>query len=256
MHVVGVFSGRDYKKDIENMETEFMISDLAILEKKIPQLEKELQAKPSNEKSMQKNVLTKCKTALDNNKPIRTLEFNASELKLISGYQFLSQKPIFVVANLDEEQISADVPEEIASYCKDKNYCSISMCGKVEAEIQDLDEAEKKKFASEMGISELAAEKVVRIARDEAGLMTFFTGSFDGDETRAWAVPRGATALEAAGKIHSDIQKGFIRAEVVGYDDFIQCGSFNEAKNKGVFRLEGKDYIVKDGDIITFRFNV
>ena len=240
----------------ENIETEFMVSDLAIIEKRLPILEKELKAKASNEKENEKDILLSCKKTLDENTPIRAFKVSPKKMKFISGYQFLSQKPVFIVANLDENQINSGLVKEIDDWCKGRNFRSISLCAKVEAELQDLEEDDKLKFAKEMGLDKLVAEKVVDMARKVAGLITFFTGSLNGNEARAWPVPEGITAWEAAGKIHTDMQKGFIKAEVVGFDDFIKCGSFHEAKGKGLLLLEGKDYIVKEGDIITFRFNV
>jgi len=256
MHVVGVFSGRDYAKDIENMETEFMISDLAIIEKKLPLLEKELMSKPSTGKELEKRVLIKCKNALDKNGVIKTLELNADEEKSISGYCFLSQKAVFIVSNLDESQRNSSITKEISAYCKKRGLENINLCAKVESEIQSLKEEERQEFAKEMGVEELGAAKVVKTARNIVGLITFFTGSPNAQETRAWPIPKGTTAHDAAGKIHTDMKRGFIKAEVVTYCDFIKCGSFAEAKNKGLLRLEGKEYIVKDGDIITFKFNV
>jgi len=238
------------------METEFMISDLAIIEKKIPLLQKELKAKPSADKELELKTLMKCKEALDNNLPIRTVEFNKDEAKSINGYQFLCKKPIFITANLNEEQMVSSMPKDIEAAAAKKGLKSISICAAVEAEIKDLDESERMTFAKEMGVTELCADKVINMAREIMGLMVFFTGSYKGEEVRAWPVPIGSTAPEAAGKIHSDFFRGFIRAEVVSYNDFVQCGSFAEAKAKGLMRLEGKEYIVKDGDIITFHFNV
>jgi len=255
VHVVGVFSGRDYKKDIENMETEFIISDLAIIEKKLASLEKEMMAKPTNEKELQKDILLKAKNELDNNKALRGMVLSRDEEKGISGYQFLSRKQTIVLTNLDEEQMRSGLVEEIDGYCRGIGIRNISLCAMIEAEIKDLDETERAAFAKEMGISDLVSEKVVRAARELVGLITFFTGSLNGEEVKAWPVAKGANAPEAAGKIHSDIQKGFIRAEVVSYDDFVKCGSFIEAKNKGLLRLEGKEYIVMEGDILTFHFS-
>ncbi|MFH1790986.1 MAG: DUF933 domain-containing protein [Candidatus Omnitrophota bacterium] len=256
MHVVGAFSGRGYARDIDDMEAEFLISDLAIIEKKLPSLEKELMTKPSVEKELEKNVLLECKQALDGNMPIRSLKLPPEKEKAVSGYQFLSQKPLFVVVNLEDGQAGSRICGEVSAYCLKKGFRGVSFPAQVEAEIQDLDEKERVSFAREMGIRELGADSVVRVAREVAGLITFFTGSHDGVETRAWPIRNGTTALDAAGKIHSDLKKGFIRAEVVSYDDFVKCGSLNEAKAKGVLRLEGKEYVVNDGDLITFRFSV
>ncbi|MDD5438591.1 MAG: DUF933 domain-containing protein [Candidatus Omnitrophica bacterium] len=256
IHVIGVFSGRDYKKDINDMEIEFMISDLAIIEKKLESLEKELKSKPSPDKELERSALRKAKEALDKNAPVRSVSFTKDEDKALGGYQFLSKKPVCVVANLNEAQVASGLGHEIEVYGKEHGVAVISICASVEAEIKELDPSERVAFAKELGITEFCADKVVKTARDLAGLMCFFTGSYKGEEVRAWPVPRGSTAPQAAGKIHTDFERGFIRAEIVAYDDFIKYGSFAEAKTKGVLRLEGKEYIVKDGDIITFHFNV
>lgn len=256
IHVVGVFSGRDYKKDISDMETEFMISDLAIIEKKLETIEKELKSKPSYEKQLEKDTIVKCKAALDKNEPIRNLQFSKEEEKAISGYQFLSKKPMFVVANLDDAQLSSPLKKEIDEYSKKINIKVLSLSAKTEAEIKDLPPEERAAFAKELGVEDFGAGKVVKAARDIVGVIVFFTGSYKGEEVRAWPILKGYTAPEAAGKIHTDFLRGFIRAEVVGYEDFIKCGSLQEAKAKGLLRLEGKEYIVKDGDLITFHFNV
>jgi len=255
IHVIGVFSGRDYKKDISDMETEFMISDLAIIEKKLESLQKELKSKPSVDKELEKNTLLKCKQALDANLPVRTAKFTKEEEKSIIGYQFLSKKPLFCVANLGEEDLRSGLPAEINGYSAQSGMKIISLSAKAEAEIKDLDESEREMFAKELGVTDFGAGKIVRAARELAGVMVFFTGSYKGDEVRAWPITVGMNAQEAAGKIHSDIQRGFIRAEVVSYEDFVKCGSLQEAKAKGLLRLEGKEYIVKDGDIITFYHN-
>ena len=189
-------------------------------------------------------------------KPIRELIFTEQESKVISGYQFLSKKPVFVISNLDEEQMNSQMPKEIQDYCAKRGIKAAAFSAGMESELAELDEEDRAAFAEEMGVKESGKEMVIKTAWDVVGLITFFTGSFDGEETRAWALSKGMSALESAGEIHSDIQKGFIRAEVVGYEDFLKCGSFAEAKNKGLFRLESKEYIVQDGDIMTFRFNV
>jgi len=256
IHVIGVFSGRDYKKDISDMETEFMISDLAIIEKKLESLEKEMKSKPTPDKELERAGILKAKEALDKNAPVRTVSFTKEEDKALGGYQFLSKKPVCIVANLNEEQVASGLGREIEEYGKANGYTIISICASVEAEIKELDPSERVAFARELGITEFCADKVVKAARDLVGLICFFTGSYKGDEVRAWPFLKGSTAPQAAGRIHTDFERGFIRAEVVAYEDFIKCGSFAEAKNKGLLRLEGKEYIVKDGDIITFHFNV
>ncbi len=254
MHVIGVFSGRDYIKDIESMELEFMLSDLSIIEKRLPHLEKELKSRPSKEFEIEKKALLDCKESLEKNKPLRELKLGSDEVKVINGYQFLSKKPVFILVNSEEGQIPSKIRDEINAYCKKNDLKSAAFCAKIEAEIQDLETEERAEFIKGLGLEKSAAEKVIETARGILGLITFFT--VKGDETKAWSLPKDTTAIEAAGKIHTDIKKGFIKAEVIGYDAFIKCGSFAEAKSKGLLKLEGKEYVVKDGDIIDFRFNV
>lgn len=254
MDVVGVFSGRDYAKDIDNMQLELMLSDLSIAEKRLSGLDKELRQTPSAEKEIEKKALAKCKESLDKNTPLREIKLGHDEERVISGFQFLTRKPVFILANLEENQLNTSLSNEIESYCKKKNLRSIGFCAKIEAEVRDLNPEERGEFIKALGLEQSALEKVLRIARDVLGLITFYT--VKGDETKAWSVPAGTQAIDAAGKIHTDIKKGFIKAEVVGYNDLIQCGSLAEARSKGLLRLEGKEYIVKDGDIIDFKFNV
>lgn len=256
MHVIGVFSGNNFTKEADKMATEFIISDLAIIEKKLALLDKELASKPSNQKEFERKVLLKCKEALDNNKPIRMVSFSAEEEKTISGYQFLSAKPVLLLANMDESEAPEKIKSEVEKYSVENSLKGVVFSAKIEAELKELDEVERLEFAKEMGVKEFLADKVVRLSREAMSLITFYTGEFASSETRAWPVRKGSTAPQAAGRIHSDFEKGFIRAEVVAYDDFMRCGNFVEAKNKGLLRLEGKEYVVKDGDIITFHFNV
>jgi len=252
MHVVGAFSGRDTIKDIDSMETEFIVSDLAIIEKRLPILEKEIMAKAADGKEHERQALVKCRDALNKNNPIRAIHFSNEEEKLLSGYQFLSQKPVFVILNLDEEN-DPGLAKKVQDYCNDKQVKCAAFSAKVEAELKDLDANDIAIFREEMGVLESARDRVIRTARETVGSITFFT--VKGDETKAWPVKKGIIAHEAAGKIHTDIKKGFIKAEVVGYNDFARCGSFHEAKKRGLLRLEGKEYVVKDGDIINFKFN-
>jgi len=254
MHVIGVFSGRNYAKDVENMKAEFILSDLSIVEKRLPRLEKEIASSPSNEKENEKNTLLKCKMSLDKNQPLKDLKLSEDEERIIAGYQFLSRKPIFTLFNLDDSQVNPPILDDIKAVAEKNNLKSVNLCAKIEAELQELDAGEREEFAKSLGLEKSARQRVIQITREVMKLVTFFT--VKSEEAKAWPIPEGAKAIEAAGKIHTDIKKGFIKAEVINYNDFVNCGTFQEAKNKGLLKLEGKEYIVRDGDIIDFKFNV
>jgi len=254
VEILGIFSERNPVKDFENMDIEFMLADLEIINKRLPGLDKELKQEKAREKILEKETLLKCKKTLEENKPLRDFELTPEEEKEIRGFQFLSRKPLFVLGNIDETQKSTDVTKKTEAYCKGKNIKFVEFCGKLEAEIADLDETEAGSFLKEMGIDKSARERVIELAYSALGYITFFTTK--GSETKAWPVKEGTTAIEAAGKIHSDIQKGFIKAEVVNFKNLDKSGSMQEAKKKALLRLEGKEYKIKDGDIIDFRFNV
>jgi ribosome-binding ATPase YchF (GTP1/OBG family) len=175
----------------------------------------------------------------------------------MSTYQFLTDKPILICLNLgDDDLASLDYPKknEIAEFAKTNNIPVVEVAGTIEKEIAELDDDEKEEFLNELGIKESGLMKVTHSMYKRLGLISFFT--VGEDEVKAWTIEQGTHARKAAGKIHSDIERGFIRAEVVEYNDFIELGSMNAVKEKGLFRLEGKEYIVKDGDIVHFRFNV
>ena len=204
----------------------------------------------------------KCKKALEEEISLRNLEFTDEEKRLMLPYQFLSTMPEIIVLNIGEKDINSDMivhfQNEIKEYFKNTGQSSLppvlSLCGKIEMEIAQLPADEAKIFLEDLGINEPAMHKLCRISYDALGLVSFFT--VGKDEVKAWTLKKGTNAQQAAGKIHTDFEKGFIRAEVVAYDDLVNLGSWNAAKEKGVLRSEGKEYVVKDGDCIHFRFNV
>ena len=234
------------QRDISSMEDELIISDIITVEKRLERLEKDLQRNKSKELETEKKVLIKIKEFLETNRPLREMELSDAEEFIIRGFQFLSQKPIIHLINLDEGK--EPVIEE-----RD-NQLILSFYGKIEEEIMDLDEEERKVFFEEYGIKESIRDKFIRESYKLMNLISFFT--VGEDEVRAWTIKKGDTAYEAAGKIHTDLQKGFIRAEVIFWEDFVKVGGFKNAKEKALLRLEGKDYKVKDGDIVHIRFNV
>jgi ribosome-binding ATPase len=244
----------DPVSDLKQLEEDLIFADLLVAETR---LEKVLQLKGRSAPQFnprELSVLEKCKAALDDNQPLRETELYPEEDKLIRGFQFLSRKPLMSVLNCDETHYAQRTEYE-SHFCKafpDIPVTSVS--AQAEKEIMELDTEERALFMEEMGIDEPAIHHVITTSYKAFGLISFFT--VGEDEVRAWTLNKGESAPEAAGVIHSDLQKGFIRAEVIAYDDFIREGSMAAAKAKGLVRLEGKEYIVKDGDILNIRFNV
>ncbi len=239
----------DPQRDINAMESEFILNDLIQVEKKLERLAEELE-RNSRDKTEVKREMTlfeRMQEFLNDENSLRSMEFTSDEEKIISGYGFLSLKDMLIVLNLGEEQ---EIPE-IEYPCQS---CVVSLRGRLEMEISQLPLQDAQIFMEEYNISEPSLNRMIRSSYDLMRLQSFFT--VGEDEVRAWTVHRGAAAPEAAGVIHSDLQKGFIRAEVVPYKDLLSLGSMPEARSKGKLRLEGKDYLVRDGDIMHVRFNV
>ena len=245
----------DPRRDIENVELELVLSDLAVVEKRLERLAKDIkkQKSPALEKEFQ--VLTVCKAALEKQSPLRELDLGAEDSKAIRGFTFLSLKPMLYVLNLGESDAArANVAEEFAAQAglKERLRTGVSaICGKVEAELAQLSDADAAEFLASYGLKESAISRLIHASYRLLGLIAFFT--VGEDECRAWTIRAGATALEAAGEIHTDIQHGFIRAEVTRYDDLIASGGFAEARTRALLRLEGKEYVVQDGEIVHFR---
>ncbi len=255
VEVLGIFSGRDPIKDIENADVEFMLSDLEIINHRLSTLEKELKVpNPPRERLRERDTLLECREFLEQNRPLRDLELKKDREREIRGFQFLSRKPVFILANIDENRKAADITEKTEKFCHGKKIKCMEFCAKLESEIADLEEKERDVYIEEMGLEKESPERMISSAYGALGYITFFT--VKGNETKAWAVKAGTSAIDASGKIHSDIQKGFIKAGVIGFDDLLACGSMQGAKKKGLLKLEGKDYTIRDGDIVDFRFSV
>ncbi len=203
-------------------------------------------------------LLDRLKEGIENNMPLRHLEFTEEELSIIKSFNLLSSKPVLYVCNISEEDLLSgednDYVKKVKEYAEKENSEVITISGKIESEISQLDNEEKKEFLNELGLEESGLDKLIRASYSLLGLMSFITAG--PKEIRAWTIKRGTKAPQAAGKIHSDMEKGFIRAEVINYMDLINTGGFTQAKEKGLVRLEGKDYIVQDGDVVLIRFNV
>ena len=243
------------KGDIENVELELILSDLSVVEKRLDRLEKDLkkQKVPALEKEFQ--VLQSCKAALEKQTPLREVARTPEEERVVRGFTFLSSKPMLYVLNLGEnEAAQANAAEEFAAGAGLKQRARTAVtaiCGQVEAELAELSEAEAAEFLSSYGLKESGVARIIRSSYHLLGLICFFT--VGEDECRAWTIRTGTTALEAAGEIHSDLQKGFIRAEVVKYDDLMSTGGLAEARAQALLKLEGKEYVVNDGEVVHFR---
>ncbi len=238
-------------QDIETLEMEFLFSDLSICEKKLESVSKQYHKggkDPDTEKEL--SLFQRCYDCLSEQKMLSTLELNEREDKLLRGFQFLTRKPMFIILNVDEERFGKN--EEFITRFSER-YKIVEIAGKFEMELQQLDEEEAKEFMEEYGIRESAVNKLTRISYETLGLISFFT--MGPAEVHAWTLRKGETALDAAGEIHTDLAKGFIRAERFTYEDFHAYGSEKELKAAGKFYLEGKQYVVKDGDIILIRHN-
>ena len=271
VHVVRVFEDEaimhplgkaDPLRDVKTFETELIFGDLEFVEKRLERME-EASKKGKKQDEAGKHLLLKCKKTLEEEISLRDIDFNEEEKKLMLPYQFLSVMPGIIVLNIDEKDLNSDkiknLQQGIEAYFKKKGQSAVppvlTLCGKIEMEIAQLPQDESKAFLDDIGIDEPAMNRLCRVSYEALGLISFFT--VGQDEVKAWTIKKGTIAQTAAGKIHSDIEKGFIRAEVIGFDDFVLSDeSMVKAKEKGLVRLEGKTYPVKDGDIINFKFNV
>lgn len=245
----------DPLRDVTNLDLELILSDHEQISKRLERVEKDLKKKKEPFLEHEKGVLEKCKGHLEAEKPLRELELTAEERKPISGFLFLSQRPMLYVLNLgDDEAAEMDKAIEkhkLGALQGRPNTAVVAVCGRLEAELAEMDEKEAAELLASYGLKEPGLNRMIRATYDLMGLFPFFTAGEP--EVRAWTIRKGSTAVKAAGEIHSDIEKGFIRAEVVQCDDLLAAGSIAAAKEKAQVRLEGKEYIVKEGDVILFR---
>ncbi len=253
-NVVHVAASVDPAKDIDVINTELALADLESVEKAIKRLTRVAKGGDKTAKA-QIEIMERLLPLLNEAKPVRSAGLSAEELHLLREIHLLTIKPTMYIANVDENGFEnnphLDVVREIAAA---ENAVVVPICNKLEAEIAELEDDEKKEFLADLGMEEPGLDRVIRAGYSLLGLQTYFTAGVK--EVRAWTVKVGATAPQAAGVIHTDFEKGFIRAEVTAYDDFVQFKGEQGAKEAGKWRLEGKDYIVKDGDVVHFRFNV
>ncbi len=255
-NVVHVDGSVDPIRDIETINLELIFADLEMVNKRLDKARKNLKADKKYQTEI--DLFEKIKKTLEEGKSARTLDFNEDELPIVKETFLLTTKPILYVANISENQIDNAENDplvlKVKEYAAQENAEVIPLCVKIEEELSGLEDDDKKEMLEAMGLEESGLDKVIKRSYDLLGLMSFLTAGEP--EVRAWTIKKGTKAPQAAGKIHSDIERGFIKAEVVSFDDLISSGGMVQAKEKGLVRQEGKEYIMQDGDIVLFKFNV
>jgi ribosome-binding ATPase len=245
----------DPARDVRTMEDEVILADLGVVERRLERLERDLKKGSNAEIRKEQDILALCRAALEGGRPLRTLTLASEDQKRLRGFQFLSAKPLLLVLNLDEEDLpKADEAVKLAgveSFVTGASMRAVPICAKIELEIAQLEEPDARAFMQDLGLRESGLDRVIRASYDLLGYISFFT--VGEDECRAWSIPRDTLAVVAAGEIHSDIARGFIRAEVMRYESLLERGSIAACRDRGELRLEGKEYIVLDGDVINFR---
>lgn len=249
IYVVKNFNN-EFKMIINMFEEEMRISDLAILESSIQNLEKDLKKMKSPEKEKEHDLLVKIKKDVEAGIPVREFPLTQEEVKFIKGFAFLSYKPIVYAINISENETQKIYDGSLV--IKKKNFLTVPFSGRLELEISQLDLESREEFMREWGLKDMAKERIENAIIDCMEMVRFYT--IGKDEIRNWLIPSGTKAIKAAGTIHSDMEKGFIRAEVISFEELLKIGSLKDAKEKGLIRIEGKDYEVKDGDIVYIRF--
>lgn len=243
-------------RDIETINLELIFADIETVDKRLDRARKQLKA--DKKAQVEVDLLENVKITLENGKSVRTMDLSDEEKELLKDSFLLTMKPILYIANVSENDLdntdSNEYVNQVREYAKTENADVIPLCVKLEEELSTLDKEDKIEMLKELGLNESGLDKVIKASYSLLGLMSFLTAGEP--EVRAWTIKKGTKAPQAAGKIHSDIERGFIRAEVISYDDLIKTGSMVNAREKGLIRLEGKDYVMQDGDIVLFRFNV
>jgi GTP-binding protein YchF len=246
----------DPVRQLESLVYEIILRDLELVENRISRLDSSKRKLTLSEEN-EKRILERCGQHLGDGHLLTSLTLSEDELKVLSGYGLFSLKPIVVAVNLDEDQLRENKfpnQEKFNQFIEEHHMASIPICGKVEMEINELPEEERQLFLEDLGFKESGISRLAQVLYQHLGLISFFT--VGKDEVRAWTIHRGTTAVKAAGKVHSDMERGFIRAEIVNFNDFKKWGSLSKIKEKGLLKIEGKDYLIEDGDIVNFRFNV
>jgi ribosome-binding ATPase YchF (GTP1/OBG family) len=241
-------AGSDPLRELNDLLTDMILADMDVVENRRSRLKKE-KARP-----LEQALLERCATSLESEKSLRSLQFNTDEENLLSGFGFLSRKPVLVLFNQSDEKAGLELAASYVEELRRRGLEGLALAGKVEMEVAQLDEGDRAAFLKDLGIRESARDRFIRASYLLLNLISFLTAGED--EVRAWTITKGTRARNAAGKIHSDLERGFIRAEVVSFEDFITYGSEAKCRDAGKLRLEGKDYIMQDGDIAHFRFAV
>ena len=251
--------GVDPFRDIETTLMELAIADLEIVERRDDRLSDSFKgAKAPERETLEKerSLLTRLKADLEGGLAIRNTSLTREEARGLEGFQFLTAKPVVIMVNIDEDQMAkaADVEVRLSSQYKGPEVRTVVLCGSLEMELAQMEPEEERELREGLGAGESGLDRMIRLSQDAGDLITFFTGN--SNEVRAWTVPRGTAALKAAGRVHSDFERGFIRAEVIGSDDLADSGSMAEARKRGVLRREGKEYEVQEGDVLNILFSV
>lgn len=247
---------KDPIAQVENLRYELLLRDLEVVENRLERLKKS-KKKLTREELAEMEILEKCNQGLSDEQFLSNLKFTEDEIKKISGFSFYTLKPIVIAQNLGEEQFRAKSypqKEKLVQVVREGNMASLNICGKMEMEISQLEPDERQIFLEDLELKESGIERLSRVCYKHLGLISFFT--VGEDEVKAWTIKKGIVAKKAAGKVHSDIERGFIRAEIARYQDLVTLGSMHAIKEKGLLKIEGKDAIIEDGDIINFRFNI
>ncbi|MEG1478445.1 MAG: DUF933 domain-containing protein, partial [Clostridiales bacterium] len=253
--IIHVDDSINIKRDIDTIDTELLLADLDTCETRLERIK--AQSRKKIENPLEEEVLEKILAVLEEESPMSSLELSEDEKEAVVHLSFLTNKPMVLVVNLDEKQFkSGEYPNKdfLAQYAKDTKRELLEICAQAEGEIAQLDEEDRLMFLEDLNISEPGMIRLAQTVYKSLGLISFITAGED--EVRAWTIRQGLSAKKAAGKIHSDIERGFIRAELIAYTDLVKCGTMVKGKEQGLVRLEGKEYTMADGDIVNFRFNV
>ena len=254
--IIHVDGNVDPIRDLETINLELIISDLEMVTNRLGKISKRALMSKDKQEKLEYELLEKIKTTLEENQPVRHIDFKDDELKILKSYNFLTIKPIIYVANIDESMIGLEdnsYVKEVKEYAKKENASVVVLCAKIEEELSELGDTDKKDMLEALGMENSGLEQLISATYDLLGLATYFT--VGKDEVRAWTFKKGMNAKKCAGIIHTDFEKGFIKAEVISYDDLMEYGSELKTREAGKARIEGKDYIMQDGDICHFRFN-
>jgi len=248
--------GADPRKSFDGFMDEWVFNDLVVATNRLERLEKELRIGKRDDLVRERDVLERCRCVLEEGAPLRNTGFSPDEEKVLRSFQFLSLKPLLIVPNIAEGDLSAGNRAAYEKLFSDVvNSRCAAICAEIEMEIAMLDEDDRQSFLESMNIGDPALWRLIRLSYESLGLISFFTAG-GRDEVRAWTARKGSTAPECAGIIHSDMERGFIRAETIAFEDLARAGSFKDARDRGLLRIEGKEYIVQDGDVLTIRFSV